>query len=463
MAKLDTEQLVLRYGNVLLIDPNKVNIDVSQVNGIPQYQDMFIFAELTAKRRPRSVIERNSNGTTTLGDNGMNNGLSVNFIGNNQDGTKNSDGSNNNPNYLNFTTNWYDGSSPDGKQFEGFGITGIKVLINSSFVPQVNIDFVDIRGLAFFNQKDSPYKILFDFPPPIFNLTLKGYYGMALNYKLHLVKYTSEFKGENGNFIISAQFIALTYAPLADVLFRYAVNFPLIPNDNNVIDSSDVKITPNTEIAPTSTFQLYLKLKNLYTAYNKFKQTDPEVQEYNNTLTNLGVVDEAITSLSEYKSNVNLNTNGNVYLLVNNTTFSVTNNTSQQLTLLNGLTEYDTYIKNNGGKADTQYKLQISYTISNQVSTIDDTTSDAVNNIIQKYVNDLNKYREILFNASKAMGLNSNIPIVNIYSLFKSNQDPITKLNIAIINSTAAPPNITNQYIGLDITDFYISFYNNSA
>ena len=219
-------------GTYYIDDPNNVNVNYNMVNGernhqlygAPPYEDMFIYAELTAVRKARTVLVT-TEGVTAVDDNGMNETIKVNFMGNDQNqGTTTSP----NPNYLNFTTNYYDGSTGEDLIFESFGMTAIKVQINSSFIPQINIQFVDIRGLAFFNQKDSPYRVLFDFPPPIFNLKIKGYYGKTLSYQLHLVKYTSEFKSENGNFIIDAQFVAMTYAPLSDVLFRYIINFPLI-------------------------------------------------------------------------------------------------------------------------------------------------------------------------------------------------------------------------------------------
>ena len=156
----------IKNGNVILVEPNCVNINNDIVNGIPQYQDMYIFAELTAKSKGRTIIiDGNTNSTTSK---------KINFLGNNQDNE-----SANNPNYLNFTTNYYEGSTGNATHYEGFGISNIKIVINSSFIPQVNIQFVDIRGLAFFNQQDSPYRILFDFPPPIFTLRYKE--GLSLS------------------------------------------------------------------------------------------------------------------------------------------------------------------------------------------------------------------------------------------------------------------------------------------
>jgi hypothetical protein len=145
MTTASNQYIAPQYGNVHLMDPGMVNVNQGIINGIPQYQDMHIFAELIAQRKGRTVLAISSQGTSVQ-DNGMNDDVVVNFIGNNQDDKQP------NPNYLNFTTNYYDGSSGDRRQLEGFGINSIKVVINSSYIPQVDIEFVDIRGLAFFNQ-----------------------------------------------------------------------------------------------------------------------------------------------------------------------------------------------------------------------------------------------------------------------------------------------------------------------
>jgi hypothetical protein len=437
---------VTQYGNVLLIDPNLVNVNTEMPNSIPPYQDMFIFAELTAKRRGRTVLETTSEGITKIQDNGTNNNITVNFIGNNQDTSQP------NPNYLNFTTNWYDGSSGDRIQFEGFGITGIKVIVNSSFIPQVNIDFVDIRGLAFFNQANSPYRILFDFPPPIFNLTLKGYYGMQLVYKLHLVKYTSDFKSENGNYVINAQFIALTYAPLTDVLFRYVINFPLMPMANN----GDMSINPDSGMPPKNTYELILKLKNLYTQYGEKKNTDVDAQEYKNTLQNLSNYDEIISILSQYKNNDGLKQIGTPQLIVRNGSYVADG--GKELTVLNNLTDYNGYIKEiptEGLPNNISQRLLIVYLVSAITLPTEDLTDNPNANINirrNEAIRILSKYRqeELLNRSTDKLGkfiTDSDIKIPNING-FTSNQ-----------NIASATPEITNLYVGLDVTDFYVKLY----
>ena len=270
---------VVTNGNVVLVDPNCVNTEIGLVNEMPDYEQMYLYVDLTATRRGRTVLQTGfpvqTDGT-----------VSINMMGFNQDEdtSYSSHGM--------FTTNYYDGSTGERKQYESFGIENIKVTINSSFIPQVNITFVDIRGLSFFNNQpdgeDSPYRILFDFPPPIFNLTLKGYYGRGLSYKLHLVKYTTDFKSDNGNFYIDAQFVALTFAPLADILFRYVINFPLIEEG----------VSPEPEDAPTNTFDLITKVHRLNHAKDLFDDTDVDNDIYEKLLKNESGYQNVITTLA---------------------------------------------------------------------------------------------------------------------------------------------------------------------
>ncbi len=95
-------------------DPNAVNLrnqhgENTITNAVANYQDMNIFAELTASRRGRSVIVTGEGMQKT----GTEKTLKVNFIGNNQNKNNYGDDNDiNNPNYLNFTTNYYDGSTP---------------------------------------------------------------------------------------------------------------------------------------------------------------------------------------------------------------------------------------------------------------------------------------------------------------------------------------------------------------
>lgn len=430
------ENLVKDNGNVLLIDPNLVNVNPNMTNAIPQYQDMFIFVELTAIRRERTVLVTGTqgNGSYTTDNTGSNKAISVNFLGNNQD--------QNSPNKQNFTTNWYDGSTGDGTQFEGFGIGSVKVTINSSFVPQVNIQFIDLRGLAFFNQENSPYRTIFDFPPPIFTLKIKGYYGKALEYQLHLLKYTTEFKAENGNFIIDAQFVAMTFAPLADVLFRYIVNFPLMP-------SAPVKTTsmnPSSNQYPENTFNLILKLKNLYSGIADMQKSSSETEIYDSTIIRINKIDSLLLALSLFPDDADLNPKGTILSFISRFD-SLTS--KLELTPISSIFEYNNIISLNassGINENVYDRLIIAYPDTTTPS--NGSTSSVYMGLkpIDGKLDALRAYRKKLL-------LNNSV----------ANENDIPDPKIINTNSNNTTNYITtntnNTYAILDVSNYYIKLY----
>jgi hypothetical protein len=119
-----------------------------------------------------------------------------------------------------------DGSGSFQKQGsfnETFGIQDIQIKLNSSFEPQVFITFVDIRGASLMEPGlQSPYAAFFHMPYPLFTLTIKGFYGRGISYKLHLMKFNSRFDNDTGNFIIKCEFIGFTFTYLADMPAIYA-------------------------------------------------------------------------------------------------------------------------------------------------------------------------------------------------------------------------------------------------
>ena len=278
------------HGNVTLVDPNGLNIDENIHNAIPKYQDMHIFVELTARRKGRSVLTFESGGVE-LTQTGLEDSIAINMMGIDQDP--------NSPTYGNFTTKWHDERTGEKIQYEGFGLTNVEIITNSSYIPQINIEFTDVRGMSFFNEKNSPYRILFDFPPPRFTLKVKGYYGRMLSYEMHLVKYTSEFKPETGNFIINGEFIAIMYAPLTDILFPYIKNVPLIRSkfvDPDIISTS----------RPRNTAEFIARLRNLYSAIRRKLDTTGDNESYERAVNQLNEVNNRLRLIGEYARNVEL-------------------------------------------------------------------------------------------------------------------------------------------------------------
>ena len=439
--------------NVVYIeDPNSVNINNNLINAIPQYQDMHIFAELTAKRKGRSVIVSIEGNNFTTEKTGLENTLNVNFLGINQ----NTDS----PNFLNFTTNYYDGSTGNETQYEGFGITSIKTSLNTSFIPQVNIQFVDIRGLSFFNQKNSPYRVLFDFPPPIFNLKIKGFYGKTLNYELHLVKYTTEFKADNGNFIIDAQFVAITYAPLSDILFRYSINFPLI--------DAGTTLTPDPNLPPRNTNELILKSKNLYSAINNKLKTDDITKQYDSTLAKIGQNASILGILGNFKSD--LGTKGTPYIFVNDVSLSenafsanqtstliISNvlnyppteiNAQSVITQLTKLSDYDSRIEllsTNTVPSKINDRLYIGFMIGVNRAPLVSNDPTEINKILKTY-------RALLLKRVKdAAG--------TIQFVDTDVSQPIVFNNNYNIKDNRSDTEVTSKYIAIDVTVFYLKLY----
>lgn len=149
---------------------------------------------------------------------------------------------------------------------QAFGIDSINITIKgANFIPQININFVDVRGKTLFEQPtNSPYSTFFHLPWPIFYLTIKGYYGKAIRYRLHLVKFSSKYNESNGNFEIATSFVGSTYAYLNDIPFEGIVNAPYLYA--NAMDDTktfnEEKGTYKQEIKRSS--KGYLMLQSVY-------------------------------------------------------------------------------------------------------------------------------------------------------------------------------------------------------
>lgn len=431
--------------NVILIDPNQANINTEIVNGIPQYQDMYIFAELIAESKGRTVIVTTNGGQNSEGTikTGLETERTANFMGVNQDNTDN------NPNYLNFTTNYYDGSTGNRLNYESFGITNIKIKVNSSYVPQISIQFVDIRGLSFFNQEGSPYRMIFEFPPPTFVLSVKGYYGKTLSYKLHLVKYTSEFMANNGNFVIDAEFIAQTFAPLTDILFRYAVNVPLIEG---------VSLDPDTKVAPRNTFELILKVKNLYSAVEEKVKSENESRDYDAAKQTIANIDELISIINSYSSNEFLSKVGTPYLMYGHTG-SVMHEDGEVplnpnyfgITNITNLSQYNGTISDLSTPAiptNISERLFIGFVVQSNIDITSTETTD--NTIYGQYEDALTSFKlKLIPTPNTSLNIKADITS-NDMTLMKTFYGDKNLQDGAIVNT---------KYVGIDLTNYYYKLY----
>lgn len=407
--------------NVILVDPNSININ-NLDNAIPNYEDMYIYVNLKAYKRSRSVLTINNTVKNVSVESQSE--VDINLMGTNQN--------KNNPYFNTFTTNYYEGSEED-LVYDSFGITSINVNINSSYIPQINIKFVDVRGVSLFNQENSPYRILFDFPPPIFELTIKGYYGKPLTYKMHLVKYTTEFKADVGNFEIDANFVAVTYAPLSDVLFKYIINFPLM---------YDNSLNPNLNEPPKNTNELIEKLKILYSqGLNKIDGSIElnELKNINNIINNI----ESDEILLNSYSNNSLIEKLNPLLMVRN-------NITGEISKINSIHDYDRFIINNKSQNDKNV-IDFGLFIGVYDGIVENPEKTIYNRIVSFTTNDkvvkLNNYRNNgIINRLSSVILNPGKYI--------SLTQEITS-NVNITNSNNVDTNIIHRYYGIDISKYY--------
>lgn len=218
---------------IKVIDPNdhiRAAFNGIQSQGDPStisvnHEDLIIYADIRARRRARSFISKNSQTVDTF--NQGSNDVIYMF------------GFNREKNLL--TTNWTEYVSSNKKitkddnvDFETFGMTDIVIKFESQYMPRVNITFIDIRGQSLMEPGNkSKYELFFNMPYPIFELTVKGYYGKPVTYCLHLLKFNSKYDAATGHFEITTEFIGSTFAFLTDILMGYAITAPYLDGSAN--------------------------------------------------------------------------------------------------------------------------------------------------------------------------------------------------------------------------------------
>jgi hypothetical protein len=230
-----TENILVRVDqqNIIHIDPNSVVDSNGQIQArLVDHENLVMYLNLEADLVPRTTFYADNQenpllsiaqGTFNLlrnqGDkNEFENNFDTNwtetFVSNNNVGRNNTTGGN----------TIYDPTA------QTFGIESVNIVVKgANNIPQVSINFVDVRGKTLFESpENSPYKAFFHQPWPIFYLTVKGYYGKAIRYRIQLVDFKSKFNGSNGNFEITTKFVGSTYAFLSDILFQNAVNAPFM-------------------------------------------------------------------------------------------------------------------------------------------------------------------------------------------------------------------------------------------
>jgi hypothetical protein len=135
----------------------------------------------------------------------------------------------------------------------GFGITSIKVSTNASLQPTVDIEFKDLYGKTVFaesSQEGVDYKAIFQWPPPKFKFTFKGYLGQPVTWMLNMKTTSTQFNADDGSYTIRATFIPNQWGMFADMPFLYLFAVKKLKADN-----SNITIGPNSSDADLKEFQ----------------------------------------------------------------------------------------------------------------------------------------------------------------------------------------------------------------
>jgi len=248
--------------NLIYIDPNSVISNDGKVSkrSINQ-EELIMYVNLEADLIPRSSLilgnEQNKLSSVAKG---------IFNVLHNKNG-KNLDTSwteTYTPKYLSENGNYSDDSG------QSFGIDNIDINVSGiNAVPSVNIKFTDVRGKTLFESpENSPYKSFFHIPWPIFYLTVKGYYGKAIRYRLHLIDFKSKFNSQNGNYEINTKFVGSTYAYLNDIPLKGILNAPyMFAIENEETSGFNEKTGTKTKTIKKSS----RGYKTLISVYNEYK------------------------------------------------------------------------------------------------------------------------------------------------------------------------------------------------
>ena len=138
------------------------------------------------------------------------------------------------------TTNFTDISTtkPWQNTKECLGIRSIDISYSPEMFPRVRIVFVDVRGASLMTAEEykaaygkgtgSFYGMLYSVPPPVFILTVKGFYGRAVQYKLAINNISQVFNAQTGDFEITVDFMGYMFGAYADMPMTYIAIAPYI-------------------------------------------------------------------------------------------------------------------------------------------------------------------------------------------------------------------------------------------
>ncbi len=130
---------------------------------------------------------------------------------------------------------------------ELFGIKSIDVSFDPQFIPQVTMEFTDVRAFTLMGPTEQTYLMngnkmengenetltskdffnaVFHFPYPKFTLYLKGYYGDSISFDMAVSEFNSRFNSSTGDFDVTIKFLGYMYGAYTDIPMSYVLASP---------------------------------------------------------------------------------------------------------------------------------------------------------------------------------------------------------------------------------------------
>jgi hypothetical protein len=133
------------------------------------------------------------------------------------------------------------------------GITQINITTTSSFIPTVTMTLQDVQGKALFQLgNNSPYAAFFNMPPPVFYLTIKGYYGQAVRYQLNLLDFHARFNTYSGDYHIDLKFGGYKFNVLKEIPMGHLLAIPHMYSNRFEVTTDPVQSQQSTNDALSS-------------------------------------------------------------------------------------------------------------------------------------------------------------------------------------------------------------------
>lgn len=148
------------------------------------------------------------------------------------------------------------------------GITSINIRQGLDFLPSITIELEDVKGRAMFEAGDnSPYAAFFNLPYPMFQLTIKGFYGKAVKLQLMLQTFSSRYDTSNGNFKIKLHFYTYKYTLLSEVPMAALTAVPHMYQSRVNIQTTKNSASNFSNVQDSIVSRGYQKIRELYSEY----------------------------------------------------------------------------------------------------------------------------------------------------------------------------------------------------